>query len=75
MYGIIGFAQDVHVSSRRPDLLPEGGKSGLDLSLRRDVGDPDQFDHTQRVMTILWQRQQQLIEEGRARGTNATEES
>lgn len=71
----MGSVQAAHVSLRRPALLLEGGKSGLDLSLRRDVGDPDQFDHTQRVMTILWQRQQQLIEEGRARGTNATEES
>ena len=35
----------------------------IDLSIFRDIGDPDLTEHIQRVGTVFFERQQQLIDE------------
>ena len=36
----------------------------IDLSIFRDISDPDMIEHIQRVGTTLYERQQQLMDEG-----------
>ena len=36
----------------------------IDLSIFRDISDPDMVEHIQRVGTTLYERQQQLMDEG-----------